>query len=631
MNQEKKDTSSPGGTSQASAASVASTDSVAASVHDEDTVPLHAVENESEARMADDEVPGALEYVPHTVDANEQATGGPTAEPSVVGTPGSSAMPSKGMSPEGGVTPEDLSRTSFTSIDGAEGGSRCKKPRRKKSRRSKEHRREPVVVVSRSNILRDPLHVCLGRPFPSDDDAGSAARAPDPKPAPSAATDSVVAYVTSTNVDDPGLCSASSAATVEKAAEQTELVNEKAVLNAILSDLMECLELRSSFKYDMADEDGQEQRNGLREPRGERGGASSKGEGKRESNPTDTCEKESEERRPDVSMGEASLLQQLCPAEEKQAVEPHAQRCIAGSEEAQRSPVSSALDNKEGDRGVGKRPGSPAAATELGDLEANKQKQSQDVVVHEAPLVFVSMSRTEAGERNQIARFKSRSACVSGAETKEPFVSKQDDGDDDEEEEEDRGCLDMAFGAGSFTDDLDLGQLGPGNASSPNTASGIQGCWHDFLGQIKMVSKYIQTECWNEPESESSFSEVVRKQRSGSTKTLHRACSLQITVPERRPAAAGGLCSEESSAEELAKIFAAYSSSPTARVGKDESGRADVKGVVRDRNFGVPSPTTTGGGGGGTTTASPPAAGVVQGSACDGCGSATVVYGSAAE
>lgn len=623
MNQEKKDTSSPGGISQASAASVASTDSVAASVHNEDTVPLQAVGNESEARMADDEVPGALEYLPHTVDANEQATGGPTAEPSIVGTPGSGAMPSKGISPEGGVTPEDLSRTSFTSIDG-EGGSRCKKPRRKKSRRSKEHRREPVVVVSRSNILRDPLHVCLGRPFPSDDDAGSAARAADPKPAPSAATDSVVAYVTSTNVDDPGLCSASSAATVEKAADQAELINEKAVLNAILSDLMECLELRSSFKYDMANEDGQEQRNGLSEPRGERGGTSSKGEGKRESNPTDTCEKESEERCPDVSMGEASLLQQLCPVEEKQAVEPHAQRCIAGSEEVQRSPVSSALDNKEGDHGVGKRPESPAAATELGDREANKQKQSQDVVVHEAPLVFVSMSRTESGERNQIARFKGRSAYVTGAETKEPFVSKQDDGDDDEEEEEDRGCLDMAFGAGSFTDDLDLGQLGPGNASSPNTASGIQGCWHDFLGPIKMVSKYIQTECWNEPESESSFSEVARKHRSGSTKNLQRACSLQITVPERRPA--GGLCSEESSAEELAKIFAAYSASPAARV--DESGRADVKGVVRDRNFGVPSPTTTGGG---TTTASPPAARVVQGSTCDGRSSATVVHGSAAE
>ncbi|XP_065304421.1 uncharacterized protein [Dermacentor albipictus] len=639
MNQEKKGATSPSGMSKKPAASVESTDSVVASVHDKDAVPLLVVEKDSAARKTDDETPGALQPLQQMVDANENATGSEslTADSSVVGTPGTGTNPSMGRTPEDGVTPEargSLSRACITGSDSSEGSSRCKISRRKKSHRSKEGRRQPVVVVSRRNILRDPLHVCLGRPFPSNEDAGSAATAADPKAAPSAGTDNVVAYVTSTNVDGAGLGSASTAATVEEAAEQAELANEKAFLNAILNDLMECIELHSSFKYDVAEDDEQEQRNGLAEPRGERRGSSSKGEGKREPNSAGTCQKESEQRRPDVATGEASLLplQQPYPTEVKQAVEPHALRSIAGREEAQKSAVNSALDNKEGDYGVDKRPESPDAATKLGVLEDNKQKRSQDVVVHEVPLVYFSMSRTEPTERNEIAPSKGSSGHVTYPGMKEPFVSKQDDGDDDEEEEEeDRGYLDMAFGAGSFTDDLDLGRMGPGNASSPNTASGIQSCWHDFLAPIKMVSKYIQTEWWKEPESESSFSEVVRKRRSGSTKTLHRACSLQITVPERRAAAAGGLGSEESSVEELAKIFAAYSSSPTARVGKDESGRADVKGVVRDRNFGVPSPTTAAGGGG-TTTASPTAAAVVvQGCTCDDRASATVVHGSAAE
>ncbi|KAL3219405.1 hypothetical protein MRX96_030423 [Rhipicephalus microplus] len=162
----------------------------------------------------------------------------------------------------------------------------------------------------------------------------------------------------------------------------------------------------------------------------------------------------------------------------------------------------------------------------------------------------------------------------------------------------------MAFGADSLTEDFGLAQVGSGNASSANIASGIQGCWHDFLAPIKMVSKYIQTECWNEPETESSFSEVVRRHRSGSSKALERACSLQIAVPEHQAAAAGGHRSEGSSVEELAKIFAAYSSSPASHHGNDEFGRADVKGVVHDRNFVLRSPT----GDAGTTTASPPAA-----------------------
>ncbi|KAH7962985.1 hypothetical protein HPB52_019035 [Rhipicephalus sanguineus] len=604
-----------------SADSVASTDSVAAvSTNDKDAIAKIEVEKADEAHMARSEIPGALERTPQTIGEKQEAGGSEpvAADPTVISAPGTGGMASNTVTSEGAAMAaarESSSRTSSTSIESV---SRAKRSRHKKRRRKKKGRREPVVVVSRSNIIRDPLYVCLGQSFPSDDDArnAAAAAAADPKQASSAGADNVVAYVTSTNVDGPGLSSASNAATVEKAAaEQAELIEEKAVLNAVLRDLMECLELHSS-KYAKNEEDAEEMGNGLVKARKKRTGASSKGEAKRKSSPDDNRRSksdESEDRRLDVPMGEVSWLQaqRLSTAQAKQAVEPHYQQAITGREKALKSP-----ENKERDCVVDKGPECPAAAAELGHFEDKHHKQSQDVVGraaskrYEAPLVFFSASRTESRSG------QGSSGYVAGSET-----SKEDDDD----EEEDRGYLGMAFGGDSLTEDLGLAQVESVNASSLNMASGIQGCWHDFLAPIKMVSKYIQTECWNEPETESSFSEVVRKHRSGSSKALQRACSLQIAVPEHQADAAGGLRSEGSSVEELAKIFAAYSSSPASRQGNDEFGRADVKGVVRDRNFGVPSPT----GDPGMTTASPPA---VQVCTCsDGRSSANVLYKSAAE
>ncbi|KAL1480510.1 hypothetical protein MTO96_034711 [Rhipicephalus appendiculatus] len=605
----------PSATSQKSisAASVASTERVAAvSTNDKHAIATPGVERAEEAQIARSKIPGALERTPRTL-GDQQDAGRcerVTADAAVIDTPGTGGRPSSAVTPEGCGTPtacESSSKTSTTSIEGVESTesvNRTKRSRRKKRRRKKEGCREPVVVVSRSNIIRDPLYVCLGQSFPSGDDAKNAAAAAeaDPKQASAAGADNVVAYVTSTNVDGPGLSSASNAATVEKTAEEAELIKEKAVLNAVLSDLMECLELHSS-KYAKTEEDAEERGNGLVKARKKRARKSSKGEAKHKPSPGDNRRSKSEEveeRRLDVPMGEVSWLhaQRLSQSREKQAVEPHYPQAVTGREKARQS-----SENKEGDCVIDKSPECPSAVTELGHFEEKRHKRSQDVAGraarkrYEAPLLFFSTSRSQSSEQGS-------SGYVAGSE-----ITKGDDDD----EEEDRGCLDMAFDADSLTEDFGLAQVGSGNASSANIASGIQGCWHDFLAPIKMVSKYIQTECWNEPETESSFSEVVRRHRRGSSKALQGACSLQIAVPEHQAAAADGLRSEGSSVEELAKIFAAYSSSPSSRHGNDEFGRADVKGVVRDRNFGVPSPT----GDPGTTTASPPDAVAVQVCTCD--------------
>ncbi|KAH6938405.1 hypothetical protein HPB50_009135 [Hyalomma asiaticum] len=466
MDQVKKSdgVESPGGVSQrsVSAVSVTSTDSVAAvSLHDKDAIAiLNADKNETP--MTRNNIAGVPEQSPLTVDAQQDAVGSETmtADPSVISTPGTGGAPSDAVTPEGGGTPGSRGSSSRTSIESAEGGSRNKKPRRKKRRRKREGRREPVVVVSRSNIIRDPLYACLGQSFPSDDDAGNAASAPeaDPKPATIAGADNVVAYVTATNMDGSGLSSASTAATVDKAVEEAELVKEKAVLTAVLNDLIECLELHSS-NYDKSEENGREQGNGLVDHRSKRAGASPVGKAKRRRSPRDTSRKkrgEREELRLDFPTGEASplQLQRLRTPVERQAVEPHSQHAVACRDEAPNSPVTSTyLKNNEEDCGVEKGPGGAAAVTELGHVDDKQHKGSQDIVglaerkVHEAPLVFFSMSRTESSERNQIAPSKRSSGYMAGSETTEPFFSK---GDDEDEDEEDRGCLDMAFGAGFF-------------------------------------------------------------------------------------------------------------------------------------------------------------------------------------
>ncbi|KAH8010183.1 hypothetical protein HPB51_025618 [Rhipicephalus microplus] len=583
-----------------SAASVASTDSLAAlSANNKDAIAALEVGKVKKAEIAGSKIAGALERTPKVVGDQQDVGESETValDPADISTPGTSGMPSNTETPEGGWTPAAQESSSGTSIERAESTesvSRTKRSRRKKGRRKKEGRREPVVVVSRKNIIRDPLYVCLGQPFPSDDDAKNAAAAAeaDPKRASTAGVDNVIAYVMSMNVDDPGLNIKSNAATVENTAGQAELIKEKAVLNAVLADIMECLKLHSS-RCVKAEEDEEEVRNSLAKARKKRTEKSSKGELKRKSNPGDNRRsggEESEARQLDVPMGELSQLhaQRHNQSQKKQTVEPHYPLAVTGKVKARNS-----LESKEGDCVVDEKPERPAVVTEVRQFEDEHQKRSRDVTGctarrrYEAPLVFFSTSCANSSEQGS-------SGYVAGSET-----TKEDDDD-----EENRGYLDMAFGADSLTEDFGLAQVGSGNASSANIASGIQGCWHDFLAPIKMVSKYIQTECWNEPETESSFSEVVRRHRSGSSKALERACSLQIAVPEHQAAAAGGHRSEGSSVEELAKIFAAYSSSPASHHGNDEFGRADVKGVVHDRNFVLRSPT----GDAGTTTASPPAA-----------------------
>ncbi|KAL3219404.1 hypothetical protein MRX96_030422 [Rhipicephalus microplus] len=245
-----------------------------------------------------------------------------------------------------------------------------------------------------------------GQPFPSDDDAKNAAAAAeaDPKRASTAGVDNVIAYVMSMNVDDPGLNIKSNAATVENTAGQAELIKEKAVLNAVLTDIMECLKLHSS-RCVKAEEDEEEVRNSLAKAWKKRTEKSSKGELKRKSNPGDNRRsggEESEARQLDVPMGELSQLhaQRHNQFQKKQTVEPHYPLAVTGKVKARNS-----LESKEGDCVVDEKPERPAVVTEVRQFEDEHQKRSRDVTGctarqrYEAPLVFFSRSCANSSEQ----------------------------------------------------------------------------------------------------------------------------------------------------------------------------------------------------------------------------------------
>ncbi|KAK8759167.1 hypothetical protein V5799_003204 [Amblyomma americanum] len=513
------------------------------------------------------------------------------------GTPDAVALET--MATGDDLTPDISGSDSMSSVASMDGSveirKKGKKPKRsgKKSRkRRQEGGRGTVVVINRTNILRDPFYVCVGRPFLNDEEEAA------PEPNPGCEADKVVAYVTSTNVD--GCASA--------AIEKAELIKEKAMLDAVLRDLIELLELHSVRQEKSDAEAGQP--NGLIGAYLEKKGDHFSKHENMNPNVTVACRNEREAIHPNIPVLDANLAHQEHPSPvRKQAMnEGHPPQCIV-TDEVRQGMMNNSQMNQDNTCGHDQRPASSGTAAAFEHRKAAMQEHTFNTAnsvlkVYEAPFAIFSMSLTDSSDRNQPAPSKDSSGYLGGSET-EPVRSKPDD--------DDNGFLDMAFGAGSFTEDYGLGQLPSDgeNPSSPTTVGGgcNTGCLNNLLRPITMVSKYIQTDCWDGPASESSFSEVVRQtsHHKSSTKILQRPCSMQISVPQRR-AATGGGSGGSSSAEELEKIFAAYSP-PSKPGGKDASGRADLKkGMLRDRNFNLPSSAE-----GGADTAPPSTpAGVAQ-------------------
>lgn len=592
-----------------SAVGAKSTDCVLATTSEQETTSPH----EGGAHTADREEPSISESKPRRASTDPTARLGKvrtSISAQGCGSPVVDAVALKTVATSGEVTPDisgnSTSRSSLASTESSaemqKKGKQLRRSGKKRRKRRQEGGRDIVVVTNRTNILRDPFYVCVGRPFPNEEEQTAA------EENKGFDADKVVAYVTSTSVDG------SASAAIEKAVRQAELVKEKAVLDAVLRDLIDLLELHS-VRQEKPEAEA-EQPNGLIGPRFEKQGDHFSKRENVSSNLADTCQNESEANHPDGIVVDAGLAQseQLSSIKKQAVREEHPPQCLVANGEVRQHPANSSQANQDHTSGSNQRPESSGATTASESRRVALHEHTLDVAsatlkVYEAPLIFFSMSLTESSERNQPAPSKDSSGYLGGSET-EPVRSKPD--------EDDHGFLDMAFGAGSFTNHCGLGQMPPDgeNASSPTALGGgcTPGCWNNFLQPITMVSKYIQTDCWNNPASESSFSDVVRQtsHHKSSTKILQRPCSMQISVPQRRAAAGGG--TNYSSAEELEKIFAAYSP-PSTPGGKDFSGRADMKkGMLRDRNFILPSSAE---GGADTAPPSTPAA-VVRQRALDG-------------
>ncbi|CAN8022053.1 unnamed protein product [Ixodes persulcatus] len=123
-------------------------------------------------------------------------------------------------------------------------------------------------------------------------------------------------------------------------------------------------------------------------------------------------------------------------------------------------------------------------------------------------------------------------------------------------------------------EDRDSSQPYPNNGNTPTGGASKLSCWRELFSSIELVSKYIQTDCWDDP-SDSSAPEVgvPPTARRSTTKNFNNTCCLQISMADKRE-------SEESSGEELDRAFASYSAAREV-----ERARTDVKAVVHDRRF----------------------------------------------
>lgn len=531
---------------------------------------------EDEAQMADDSVRGFLEYIPEGVE-----------------TPGTSAVMSEVATPDGAATPEGS--VSSSSLDTEESrGSRAKK----KTKRKKRLHHGRATLNTRPNILRDPYHVCLGRPFKGEDNASANLNVPG--------KDHVVAFVTSTSVD--ALKISPSVIAAEKVAQQeVDLVKENVTLNGLLSDLIECLKLDHELRMKSKDNDQPVRRpNGIIKPAAKRKELSFDIP---ETNPTSAISPKlgTEAKARELFSAESSLRTPWSPIKLQEPQVPCPQP--HPGKDARLSPVSGielGQDKSGGDDD--KQPETPAALATFQVHKVSLEERPSDgataaAQVDEEPLIFFSSSLTDSSERQQLADhpFKGSSGYAGDSEA-ESFGGG-------------RGCLEAAFGAGSFSEECGLAWRSP-KPDRDNTHSGssiadgereVLGCWHELFQPIKMVSKYIQTDCWNEPASESSTRDQahapVAPRLKTTTNSLQKACLLQTALPHRRTTSAH---SEASSTEELQKIFSAYSSS-SARA--DESGR--VKGMLHDRNFSMTSSGSAGKSG-------PDSASIAQPSTFDG-------------
>lgn len=522
---------------------------------------------ENEAGVADHDGHLYLEYFPETGDKDWAARHAAGSD-----TPGMSALPSEPATPDGAGTPEPGSTSSFDTDDSHGPKDKKKSRRKKRSKNPHERHRERVVLNTRTNILRDPYNACLKQPFKGADKASDDQKAPG--------KDHVVAFVTSTSVDGHYVCPSVIAA--EKMTQQDiDLVKENATLNALLSNFIAGLELHHELKIRRKNNDKAVRRlNGIIKPAAKRKGISF--------NIPDTNLTTATS--PNLgSEAESSLWTHKSPVRFQEPQMPWPQPSLLNRASA--SPVSGielGQDKSGGDDD--KRPQSAAA---LGTFEAHKASLGERPS-DETPLIFFSSSLTDSSERQQLAGsfFKGSSGYAGDSET-ESFV----DG---------RGCLEAAFGGGSFSDDYGHTLWSPvpnrrnthSDTSSADRERGeTSGCWHDRHRQpIKMVSKYIQTDCRNGPSLDSSGRDLehapLPPRLKTTTNSLQKPCSLQRALLHRQ--ATGGH-SEASSTEELEKIFSACSTS-SARAGEDESGR--VKGMLHDRNFSVTSSSGSSGKGG---------------------------------
>ncbi|CAN7948465.1 unnamed protein product [Ixodes hexagonus] len=435
----------------------------------------------------------------------------------------------------------------------------CSTKKKKKHHRHKKSHRAPsssdsahdlVTVSSRCNILSDPLHICLGLPFParplrSKSNVGSEI-APeetvDPElkglvpeserkledeldfdsrtPPETGGQDLSLPFVKSDDKLD--------GSDVVKMADEPELLRENELLAAMLNDLVKFLEETRGDRACLEDSenDGESK---LQSPEPSKG---------QETGPLSSPSSHGVARRTSTRKSGASATKS--PTSPKSS----------GPRRSSKSPT--------------KRPGKSSGKT-------GGEKLST------APMIRFS---TSASSLTLLSTESTDNSKNSG----EPESSKPQDQFYSESE-----CLEIEpLGLQSGESSGEPSQIchtappsvddenssHPKSGSTPSGSASKLSCWREMFRPMEVVSRYIQTDCWNEP-SDSSAPEVTDPPTAAASasKNSNEACCLQVPTLDKRG-------SEESSVEEFDRIFASYAAA------KDkERARTDVKAVVRDNNF----------------------------------------------
>ncbi|CAN7998473.1 unnamed protein product, partial [Ixodes pacificus] len=443
-----------------------------------------------------------------------------------------------------------------------------KKKKRRHRDRSRRHRpstsslHDLVVASTKKSILREPLHQFLGLPFPikqmdnrpdvsiefntKTEDLGFSEMAPQSNKK----LDDLFSGVTKTSsktkendsflnkkekFDVPSETGTKTAIEVE---DESDLLRENATLAVMLNDFIKFLEIVQGDGARLDDNESDGEAN-IHSPETSRGPRSRLKSGQHKS-PSGSYSPPGSSR----YLGQPSSPISAASSKSPRSPKPS---CLKQSPKSPTKRSSSSRDNT--DERIANAPlirfSSTSSATLVSTETIDNSKNSGE------------LQRSQHHDQSDLVPI-----CL----TSEPFGQQSVEAFQESNQMYDTALLSI--------EDRNSSQPYPNNGNTPTGSASELSCWRELFSSIELVSKYIQTDCFDDP-SDSSAPEVGAPltARGSTAKNFNNTCCLQISMADKRE-------SEENSGDELDRAFASYSAAREV-----ERARTDVKAVVHDRRF----------------------------------------------